>query len=225
MPRFFIPAARDDAMAEEVLAATAKFVGRPVPPPAERIFRFGFEHNGRLYKAQVGDEIDSYYQSPGPVIAIFGGNPLLICMRDRGVARGGPIMVSAHAVIDGSVEYFDDEPGKSDTARTLITPSLNGVPSRSLSLSATDVERALANGDEAATGGLTRDGAVKDAIGRMKSGSEHPIICEGLLWAACQREAGIVELAVAGGVEIKMDITERDGDHFDCRYEVLERAR
>jgi hypothetical protein len=223
--KFFIPLAKDEAMAEDVLRSTAKVVERPVPPPAERIFRFAYRDQriapGKITTVQVGDPIDPYYKEVGPVIAIFGGDPLLVCMRDRGVARGAPIMVGANEVVNGSVEYFDEESGKTGSARILITPSVNGVPARSLSLSVVDVKAALASGDDAAAGGLTPDGAVHDAVRRIMAGSEHPVICEALLWAACRRDTGVAEHAVAGGVEIKIDLTERESGRFDCRYEVL----
>ena len=95
---FFIPLASSAEEAERRLEGIAKFVQRPVPPIHERIFRLVYRHHGVRYVAEVGQPIDDYYQSVGPVIAIFGGNPLLICMRDRGVLRGGPIFVSNESV-------------------------------------------------------------------------------------------------------------------------------
>jgi hypothetical protein len=103
--RFFIPIPSPEE-AKQVLEGIAKWVHREVPPPHELIFRLEFKHNGKDYVAEVGQEIDPYYQSPGPVIAIFGGNPLLICMRDRGVLKGEPIYVATQSV--KRAEYFDE---------------------------------------------------------------------------------------------------------------------
>jgi hypothetical protein len=220
MPRFFIPFAKDDVQAEEVLSATAKFVGRPVPPPHERIFRFAYRDDriapGTITTIQVGDPIDPYYKEAGPVIAIFAGNPLLVCMRDRGVI--------------GSVEFFDDEASKEEELTILVTPSLNGVPARSLEIRASDIDAALGRGyDVMVAAGLTDGpywvGAVRHAISQIKAGSEHPIVCEALLWATFQAEPKTVDVVRAGGVEVKIDVTESDNGHFNCRYEVLEQAR
>jgi hypothetical protein len=229
MPRFFLPYARDDAVAEQGLRDIAKGVHRAVPPHGERIFRLGFRDErvapGHITTAQVGDRLGPYYDAEdvGEVIAIFAGNPILICTRNRGVLREGPILVGHHEVIKASVEFFDGEGDGAEAPRTLVTPSLNGVPVRSLEILANDVDRVLASGDEAAAGGLTRNGAVKDVIQRIRSGrGEHPIIAEALLWAACQAEPGIADLARAGGVEVKIALSSTEGENgFDCRYEVL----
>jgi hypothetical protein len=105
--QFFIPGAATAEEAEMVLASTARFVARRKPQPPERIFRLTYEHNGERHVAEVGKPIDPYYKSHGPVIAIIGGNPLLICMRDRGVLCGGPILVATQSV--EKAEYFDDD--------------------------------------------------------------------------------------------------------------------
>ena len=102
---FFIPGASTSEEAEKVLASIATFVQTRKPQPAERLFGLTYEHNGKRYVAQVGKPIDPYYRSDGPVIAIFDGNPLLICTRDRGVLRSGPILVSSQSV--EKADYFD----------------------------------------------------------------------------------------------------------------------
>lgn len=104
--KFFIPLARNDEEAEHVLLGIAKFARRAVPPPEEQIFRLHYEHNGKDYIAEVGKPIDVYYGAVGPVIAILGGNPLLVCLRDRGVLRGEPIYVNTAAV--RTAEFFDE---------------------------------------------------------------------------------------------------------------------
>ena len=108
MTAFFIPGAKTPQEAEEVLASIARFVQRPVPLPHERIRRIAYTHNGEYYTAKVGQPIDPYYRTEGPVIAILGGNPLLICAPNRGVLRGEPIYVGAVSV--KSAIYFDEPP-------------------------------------------------------------------------------------------------------------------
>jgi hypothetical protein len=105
--KFFVPAANSPEEAESVLLSIAKFHQQGVPPHGERLFRIVFRHNGKPYVAQVGQPIDPYFQLSGPVVAIFGGKPLLVCMRDRGVLRGSPIFVGAESVEEA--EYFEYE--------------------------------------------------------------------------------------------------------------------
>ena len=104
MATFFIPLAKDSVEAESVLESIAKFISRPVP--TRRIFRITYTHNGKFMTAEVGGDPNPYYREKGPVIAIFDGNPLCVCLPDRGVSRGDPIMVGAQSV--QSKEYFDE---------------------------------------------------------------------------------------------------------------------
>ena len=104
MPKFFIPMAEDETEAESILESIAKFISRPIP--TRRIFRISYGHNGIPMNAEVGKDPDPYYREKGPVIAIFDGNPFCVCLPDRGVARGDPILVGAQAV--ESIEYFGD---------------------------------------------------------------------------------------------------------------------
>ena len=120
--KFFVPGAKDAADAERILIGSARFAKRPVPLPHERIFRLTFKHNGKVYEAEVGKAIDPYFmqegwimqqsrgttaQPPDPtVMVIIGGNPVLVCLWDRGVKRGEPIYVGHPSV--KKAEYFDD---------------------------------------------------------------------------------------------------------------------
>jgi hypothetical protein len=106
MIAFFIPGADSPKEAEMVLDSIARFVHRPVPPLHERIRRISYTHNGEHYTAEVGQPVDPYYRTDGPVIAILGGNPLLICTPNRGVLRGEPIYVGAANI--KSATYFDE---------------------------------------------------------------------------------------------------------------------
>lgn len=103
---FFIPFAEDDAQAERVISATSKFTNHAIPSP--RIYSIEYEHHGKRMRARVGEDPDSYYQEIGPVICILGDDNLLaVCTRDRGVARGEPILVGRQSVF--SINYFDED--------------------------------------------------------------------------------------------------------------------
>jgi hypothetical protein len=104
--RFFVPLAEDDAQAERVFAAIAESNHRPIPPTNKRLFRLTYKHNGKNYVAEVGQPINAYYGVGGPVVAIFGGEPLLVCLATRGVNSGDPILVGVSSVSD--IEYFAD---------------------------------------------------------------------------------------------------------------------
>ena len=104
MTKFFVPHAKDEVEAETVLESIAKFIGRPAP--TRRIFRISYDHNQMPMNAEVGSDPEPYYREKGPVIAIFGGDPLCICLPDRGVVRGSPILVGANTV--QHIEYFDE---------------------------------------------------------------------------------------------------------------------
>ncbi|MEQ8261204.1 MAG: hypothetical protein RH947_12990 [Alcanivorax sp.] len=107
---FFLPFAKDKEEATSVLAATAQFIGNPVPPPIEMIYTIHYMHNGIQMVATVGEDVDSYYKEAKPtVIAIFppkhNGAPIKICLADRGVVRGEPIYV------DGGSQYITFQDG------------------------------------------------------------------------------------------------------------------
>lgn len=91
--KFFVPSATSDKLAEEVIELIAKFLQRPVPPVMERLRRLKYEHNGQVLEVEVGKPLPDHYQEAVPMaIAILGGSPLLVCTRDRGVARGRPCL-------------------------------------------------------------------------------------------------------------------------------------
>lgn len=104
--KFFVPFANDEAQSESVYAGIAQFVGVSLQDTDKRIYSIAYNHNGKNMIAEVGKECDSYYQEGFPlVIAIFKGNPYKICLRDRGVMRGGPILVSSDKII--GISFFD----------------------------------------------------------------------------------------------------------------------
>ncbi|WP_043838376.1 hypothetical protein [Muricoccus aerilatus] len=106
MVAFFIPAAVNPEQAEKVLSAVAQFIREDVPPPEKRLFRISFTHNGKAFTAEVGKPLDRYYQEGDHlVVAILGTDPLKVCLANRGVVRGEPVLVGAWTVT--SREFFD----------------------------------------------------------------------------------------------------------------------
>lgn len=106
--KFFVPYAKDKKEALSVLAATAEFIGSPAPKLNEMIYTVHYAHNGISMVATVGENVDQYYKEAKPtVIAIFpphqNGAPIKICLADRGVARGSPILA------DGNSQYITFE--------------------------------------------------------------------------------------------------------------------
>jgi hypothetical protein len=103
---FFIPHASSESEAESILASVAKFVGAAMPAPEKRVFRLSYSHNGRDFVVEVGKPAPAYYREhEQEVIAILPGDPFLVCLPTRGVARGDPILVGASSV--RRIEYFD----------------------------------------------------------------------------------------------------------------------
>lgn len=104
--KFFVPFANDEEQSERVYADIAQFVGVLLKDNAKRIYSIAYSHNGKNMTAVVGKGCDPYYQETFPeVIAIFKSNPYKICLRDRGVSRGAPILVNIDEVI--GVSFFD----------------------------------------------------------------------------------------------------------------------
>ena len=103
--KFFLPLVESDEQAERVLQATSSFTGASIPDP--RVFSIDYEHHGISMRAEVGQPVHSYYREGSqPVIAILKATgAYAVCLGQRGVAKGGPILVGVHAV--RGIEHFD----------------------------------------------------------------------------------------------------------------------
>lgn len=103
--KFFVPAAEDDAQAERVYEAFAKFVSAPVLK--ERVRTLCWEHNDINMECEVGKPLPTYYQTgTEPVLAIFDcGNLYKICTENRGGVRGVPVLAGKDH--NTKVTYFD----------------------------------------------------------------------------------------------------------------------
>lgn len=103
---FFVPAAENDAQAEQAYASFAKFVNVSIPiDRGRRIAALDWEHNGQQMSCKVGEPMPPYYQTgQEPVLAIFdGGTCFKICTPSRGGIRGEPILAGYSLA---SAKYF-----------------------------------------------------------------------------------------------------------------------
>ena len=96
--KFFIPAAMDDANAEQIYSAIRQFLDQELGAAFshDRIFRLGYVDERKEYRAQVGK---LHPLNSEPVVAILF-EPLRslyhVCTTNRGVTRGMSILVGAH---------------------------------------------------------------------------------------------------------------------------------
>jgi len=124
--KFFIPAARDAAMAEEALDSIRRFLAdQGYPTTARRIYRLAFTHDCEHFDVRVGGRHPGMDDDPwltdepeDPdlrclVVAILEGSTIpcyYICLPFRGVIRAYPWLVGFHAA--SLVEDFEPEPAE-----------------------------------------------------------------------------------------------------------------
>ena len=104
MPRFFVPGAINDEQAEKKYDSIKAFVDAPIDD--RRIYSLTYLHDGNRYHAEVGLP---HLLNGEPVEAILKKREYglyYVCTLNRGVARGGPILIGEHDVI--SAEDFDE---------------------------------------------------------------------------------------------------------------------
>jgi len=105
--RFFIPAAEDEAQAESVYGSIREFLGTELGAAFDerRVFSLRYVHDGKEYSAEVGK---THALNGEPVVAILHEPERRlyhVCTTNRGVARGGSILVGEHSV--KACEDFD----------------------------------------------------------------------------------------------------------------------
>ena len=95
---FFVPAAKDNAQAKRVWAATRKFAEQNLQRTVSdrRIFSVAYRHNGREYYAEVGKPDPRVEET---VLVILESNPFLVCTQNRGVIRGLPVLVGRDEIL------------------------------------------------------------------------------------------------------------------------------
>ena len=97
-PAFFVPHASDAAQAERVYESIRAFNLLQAPQwtvTDRRIYQLDYTHNGRDYMSRVGT-IETGMSEPVLAIleATHGAERLFyVCTPNRGVVRGGPILV------------------------------------------------------------------------------------------------------------------------------------
>ncbi len=103
--KFFLPEATDDAQAEQVYAAVARFNNAVSEGP--RIYKIDWSHHGNTYSAHVGGTAPAYYRTGNePVVAILDcGIVYKICTTSRGVMGGEGIFVGKNEA--SALEHFD----------------------------------------------------------------------------------------------------------------------
>jgi hypothetical protein len=104
--KFFVPHTKDNAEAEVVYEAFAKFNEAPITK--KRIWKLKWKHNGEILQCEIGKPIigDPRFENE-PVLAILElSNLYFICTPNRGGVRGEPIIAGKDY---NSIEtYFDD---------------------------------------------------------------------------------------------------------------------
>jgi hypothetical protein len=94
-----LPDVPTDEDRERFYGVWARFYDKPVPPPHERLFRVRFMYEGESMVAEVGKPVRD---GQPPVVAIYGGDPLVVCR-----LRGGAFSVPHPRVIEA--EYFETD--------------------------------------------------------------------------------------------------------------------
>lgn len=101
--KFFVPEAKTEKEAQEVIQGIRKFVKELGWATNEKKFySISYTHDGKQYLAEVG--------KPHPltkelVVAILESNTFLICTPNRSVIRGDPILVGKNDTF--SVKEFE----------------------------------------------------------------------------------------------------------------------
>ncbi|MGE0828616.1 MAG: hypothetical protein AB7O04_04610 [Hyphomonadaceae bacterium] len=96
--KFFVPKAKDDAMAEAIYEAIAKYIEAPILPRTQRISSLRWKHRDHEHVVVVGYNTDPRTKGE-PVFAIFKqGANYAICTQNNGVANGRPIVAMGEEV-------------------------------------------------------------------------------------------------------------------------------
>jgi hypothetical protein len=108
--KFFIPAAKDKEQEQNVYQGIRKFLSEELGAvfTDRKVFSLRYRHDGKDYYAEVGK---THSLNGEPVIAILYEELRKlyhVCTTNRGVLRGGSILVGQHEVRE--VLDFDREP-------------------------------------------------------------------------------------------------------------------
>ena len=100
--KFFIPATKDAAQAEEVYEGVCKFnseqMGATLSP--RRIYRLAGVHDGKPFTATVGEMFERLREVVVAILLDTKRDLYFICTANRGVIRGEPYLSGAHEIRD-----------------------------------------------------------------------------------------------------------------------------
>ncbi|MEW6686790.1 MAG: hypothetical protein AB1393_11390 [Candidatus Edwardsbacteria bacterium] len=101
--KFFIPGAKDDREAQDILESIKKFAKKTTGwnVTDRKIFSIKFKHRRKEYVAEVGQQD---WVTGETVIAILESDTFLVCTPNQGVIRNMPILVGKREV-DSIVDF------------------------------------------------------------------------------------------------------------------------
>ncbi|HJX85022.1 MAG TPA: hypothetical protein VJ723_11815 [Candidatus Angelobacter sp.] len=106
--KFFVPAAKDAAQAEEVYEGIRKFnieqMGATLSP--RRIYHVAGVHDGKPFTATVGEPFERLREVVVAILLDTSRNLFFICTANTGVLRGEPYLSGAHEIRDA--EDFEE---------------------------------------------------------------------------------------------------------------------
>jgi hypothetical protein len=99
--KFFVPHARDEAMAEDVWQKLRDRHGST----DQRIYSLMWRHKGVTYEGEVGKRIRAFGENAGDVVAIIRGHScFMVFTVFRGILRDVPVMVGDNEYM-GHMEF------------------------------------------------------------------------------------------------------------------------
>jgi hypothetical protein len=98
--KFFVPAAKDAAQAEEVYEGIRKFNSEQMGATLSlrRIYRVVGVHDGKPFTATVGEPFERLREVVVVILLDTSRNVYFICTPNRGVLRGEPYLSGAHEI-------------------------------------------------------------------------------------------------------------------------------
>jgi hypothetical protein len=98
--KFFVPAAKDAAQAEEVYESIRKFnaqqMGASLSP--RRIYRVAGVHDGKPFTATIGEQFERLREVVVAILLDTSRNVYFVCTLNRGVKGGEPYLSGAHEI-------------------------------------------------------------------------------------------------------------------------------
>jgi len=106
--KFFVPAAKNAAQADEVYEGIRKFNSEQMGATLShrRIYRLAGVHDGKPFTPTVGEQFERLQEAVVAILLDTKRNLYLICTANRGVIRGEPYLSGAHEIRDA--EDFEE---------------------------------------------------------------------------------------------------------------------